>query len=166
MDRLMYGSYLLELIDMGLIEDQRNDTIFKLVLKGLEVLETTEVNFLKKVLAYEIKFISFLGYRPNFKKCTSCNREHSSKWKFSIREGGIICQECSYIDRNAYVLNEGELEICLSLLFSSFEDIELMNLQDKDLYSLHHILTRYILEKLEKKRFKSLDMYNSLILRS
>ena len=161
-DRLMYGSYFLELIDLGLIDEAKNETIFKLLLKGLEVLSEKKDNFSRFVLAYEMKFISFLGYRPNFRACVSCDSTKSSRWRFSIREGGIVCENCFHIDKSAIYIKEEDIIYLLDILFTPFDKLEEIKISEDNAYKLHRIMVKYILEKLERTKFNSLEMYNMM----
>lgn len=158
-DRLMYGSYMLELMDIGSIEGVVNQKLFDLLIKGLEVLSKEEKDFLKFIIAYEVKFISFLGYRPNFKQCVSCNSIVEDDIKFSIDLGGVLCNKCFYKDKYSYNINK-ELNMSFyKLLFSPLEELDKIIVNENNLIIMHKIMLKYILEKLDKKKFNTLDMY-------
>lgn len=158
-DRLMYGSYMLELMDIGSIEGAVNQKLFDLLIKGLEVLSKEEKDFLKFIIAYEVKFISFLGYRPNFKQCVSCNSIVEDDIKFSIDLGGVLCNKCFYKDKYSYNINK-ELNISFyKLLFSPLEELDKIIVNENNLIIMHKIMLKYILEKLDRKKFNTLDMY-------
>jgi DNA repair protein RecO (recombination protein O) len=83
MERVYYGYYMLELIDKSLPDEQANEKLFLLLKKGLEVLRNLEENFLKFIIGYELKFISFLGYKPVIEKCVVCQgKVYNSIYKF------------------------------------------------------------------------------------
>lgn len=164
MDRLMYGSYFLELVDLGLIEGGKNERIFDLVLRGLDLLSGLDEDFINFVLAYELKFISFLGYRPNLRACTSCDKKESDSWYFSTDEGGIICRDCLYRDRYAKSISREERDYLLELLFSPLDKLDHIKKTREMSFKLHKFMVKYILDKLDRRRFKSLEMYKTILL--
>jgi len=54
---------MLELADSSILEGEENVKAFLLLKKGLKVLSDIEKDFIKFIAAYEMKFISFLGYK-------------------------------------------------------------------------------------------------------
>lgn len=163
-DRLMYGSYFLELVDLGLIEEGKNEKVFDLLLKGLKLLANMNENFIRFVLAYEMKFIAFLGYRPNLRNCISCGGTSSSRWKFSLPGGGILCDKCFYQDRFSYSIKKDEIDYLLDLLFSPLDKLDNIKKEEDISFKLHRIMVKYILEKIDRRSFKSLDMYKTMFL--
>lgn len=160
MDRLMYGSYMLELMDLSTMEGVANEKLFKLLLKGLEVLSELEEDFLKFIIAYEMKFISFLGYRPNFKFCVSCNSKTNNNMKFSIDLGGILCKNCFQVDKFSHNINEEQRKSFEKLLFSPLDKLGNIVINENNMFIMHRIMVKYILEKIDRKKFNSLNMYN------
>lgn len=162
MERVSYGYYMLEMIDKSLEEEQKSEKLFLLLEKGLTILSSLEDDFLKFIVGYELKFISFLGYRPVIEKCVICESKLSSKSKFSIINGGLICSSCfsqdpraKSIDRNIYYAFE-------KFLYTKLEDISKIDITENSLNRLHNILVQYILYNIDRKKFNSLSYIDCL----
>ncbi len=158
MERVTYGYYMLELVEKSLPEEQENKTIFLLLEKGLRVLSRLNENFLQFIIAYELKFVSFLGYKPNIERCVSCNNSKSDNIKFSISQGGIICSNCYNIDPFALYLNKEIYETMHKLLYIPLERTDEIKSSKDSIDKLHGIMVKYILRNIDRKRFNSLKL--------
>lgn len=161
-ERVVYGQYMLELMDKSIPEEQENEKLFMLLLKGLRVLSNLDKDFLKFVIAYELKFISFLGYRPFLDKCVICGSLDMSHIKYSINEGGIICPNCFCKDPFSIYINNEILDGMQKLLYSPLEKTTDIIISKDSLYKLHNIIVEYILFNIDRKRFNSLNIMESL----
>lgn len=158
MERVIYGYYLLELVEKSLPEEQENEKIFLLLEKGLRVLSKLNEKFLQFILAYELKFISFLGYKPNLESCVSCNDSNLKNIRFSISRGGVICSNCFNIDPFAIYLNSEIYELMYKLLYISLENTNDIISSKESIDKLHEIILKYILTNIDRKRFNSLRL--------
>lgn len=163
MERVIYGYYMLELVDKSLPEDGENEKIFMLLEKGLRVLSKLDKNYLQFIVAYELKFISFLGYKPNIEKCINCNNTKFEKIKFSINQGGIICNNCFAIDHFAIDLDKEIYDIMYKLLYIPLERTNEILASEENINKLHSILLKHILKNIDRKNFNSLKLINELI---
>lgn len=161
-ERVAFGQYMLELMEKSLSEEQENEKLFMLLLKGLQVLSTLEKDFLKFIVAYELKFVSFLGYRPFLDKCVICGRVDDKYLKYSIKEGGIICSNCFSLDQNSIPINYDILKGMESLLYTSLDKLGNINITKEVLNKLHLIIVDYILYNIERKKFNSLNIIETL----
>lgn len=158
MERVTYGYYMLELVEKSLPEEQENEKIFLLLEKGLRILSKLDKNFLQFIIAYEIKFISFLGYKPNLERCVSCNNSNLNNIRFSISQGGIICSDCFNIDPFAIYLNSETYETMYKLLYIPLERTDEIISTNDSIDKLHEILVKYILRNIDRKKFNSLKL--------
>lgn len=161
-DRLMYGSYLLELMDLSTMEEERNEKLFFLLLKGLSVLSKLDRGFVRFILAYELKFISFLGYKPLLDRCVNCGSKDLSIIKFSIEKGGIICKNCFDQDNFCENMNINMYKAMKSLLYTPLDEIMYLKIPECTMFKLHAIMEKYILNKIDRKRFNSLIMLKAM----
>lgn len=162
MERVTYGYYMLELIDKAIPDEQENEKVFKLLIKGLKVLSTLSQEYLKFIVAYEIKFISFLGYKPYLDKCVLCGSTNKSNIKFSVYEGGIICDNCFAKDPFSLQLNREIYESMCGLLYTPLEKTSDVTISKDSLYKLHEIMVEYILYNIDRQKFNSLNLIKSL----
>ncbi|WMM23493.1 DNA repair protein RecO [Tissierella sp. MB52-C2] len=161
-ERVGFGYYLLELIDKSIPDEQENHKIFDLLLKGLTILSKLDREYFKFITAYELKFISFLGYKPYLNKCVLCGRTNTNNVKFSIQEGGIICSNCFAFNSPSIYINKEMYEGMNSLLYSPLEDVDKVIISKDSLYKLHEIMVEYILYNIDRQKFNSLNLINSL----
>lgn len=162
MERMIYGFYILELIEKSTPFEEENDKLFSLLKKGLKVLSELEKDYLKFIAAYEIKFISFLGYRPYLRNCVNCNNELNTKMKFSIVHGGLLCDDCFSLDITAKTVDSQFVKGLNDLIYTSFESLEDITTPNKTLKTIHDVLLDYILSNIDRKEFKSLNILNSM----
>ncbi len=161
-ERVTYGYYILELIDKGLPDEQENGKIFNLLVKGLTVLSSLDDDYLKFIVAYELKFISFLGYKPHLDKCVICRNTHKNNIKFSIYEGGIICSDCFTVDPFSVYINKEIYDAMYGFLYTPLEKVPDIIISKDSLYKLHEIIVEYILYSIDRKKFNALSLIKSL----
>jgi len=162
-NRLMYGSYLLELTDLSIMEEEPNEKIFFLLRKGLFVLSKLDEDFLKFILAYELKYISFLGYKPYLNKCVNCGSMNLDVVKFNIEKGGIVCKNCFYKDSHCEDMDLNMYKAMKLLLYTPLDEVIYLKIPESTTFKLHAIMEKYILNKIDRKEFNSLNMLKSMI---
>lgn len=162
-DRVSYGFYILELLNKSLPDEQSNEKIYELLKKGLKALSESKDDYLKLIVAYELKFVSFLGYRPHITSCVSCGRELSIPVKFSNILGGALCRDCTSMDLQACSTTNGILEASHRLLMSALDDLDNVDLDNHVLNKIHELIVQYILFNIDLKEFKSLNILKNTI---
>lgn len=158
MDRIGYGSYLLELADISILEEDDTEKLFLLLKKGLNVLSTLDKGFLAFTVAYELKFISFLGYKPLLDRCAVCGTKDIKGFKFNIEYGGIICDRCYNMESNSEYMDLSMYKCMKELLYTPLDRINLIRVSSKTMFKLHDIMVKYILHKIDRNKFNSLDV--------
>lgn len=162
MERVIYGYYLLELMEKSVPEEEENEKMFLLLEKGLRILASLEKDFVKFILAYELKFVSFLGYKPYIEKCVICGNTNTSNVKFSIINGGIICEGCSVMEPYGQNINKQMYESIKILLYTPLDKVVDINIPDNIVFKAHKILTKYILHNIDRREFNSLNLMDSI----
>lgn len=161
MDRVIYGFYLLELVDKSVAEEEANEKIFLLLKKTLRLLTQIEDNYLRLIIAFELKYISFLGYKPYLEECVMCGNKESLGYKFSNSQGGIICTDCYSKDFSAKPISKDVYTSMIKLLYARLEDLDDVDVSMDTLCRLHDIIEAYILYNIDRKEFNSLNMFKS-----
>ncbi|WAA10385.1 DNA repair protein RecO [Fervidibacillus albus] len=123
-----YASYIVELLDKGTEEREKNPYLFELVYEIMtHMAEGNDPQILKNI--FEIKILPVLGFRPFVDSCAICgNRE--GPFSFSIKEGGILCEDCRHLDPHR--LNVSQPVIKLLRLFYHFDMKRLGEIHVKD----------------------------------
>ncbi len=160
--RMMYGSYLLELVDLSIMEEEENEKLFLLLAKGLKVLSKLDRDYYKFILSYELKYISYLGYKPFLEGCAVCGRKKNSNFKFSINQGGIICPSCSTIEPYCENMDISMYKAMRTLLYTPLDKLSSIKIPKDTTFKLHEIMVKYILSKIERNQFNSLNILKSM----
>jgi DNA repair protein RecO (recombination protein O) len=91
---LTYASYLCELIDIALVEEESNRELFKDFISVFYLMQNKAIDFELLARAFEIKLLIYSGYSFNLDNCVFCGRKISSSNYFNIQYLGGICSEC------------------------------------------------------------------------
>lgn len=149
-DKYMSCSYVLELTERMLPENQPAPAIFDLLIDFLEVIERRSKRYGSLVVAFQLKALQHSGNAPNVKSCISCGSQQDSR-HFSIKDGGMICGDC--ISRNMetkdkdtliYDVDFGIVNIMRYILDHPIAALEKMALDEASLSALQRILKSYI----------------------
>lgn len=162
MKRLMWGYYLLELVEYSIVEEEPNEKLFKLLVKGLSVLSKLDRDFLKFVISFEIKAVSFIGYKPRLEKCVACGGDIEGNIRFSAKQGGVICHNCFDTDFYSDEIDLSLLKYMQILLYTPLDNIGEIKIPKDVMFKIHGILVKYILQNIDKNCFKSLNFIKSL----
>lgn len=160
--KLAYGSYILEIVEAGITEGESNERIFLLVLKTLKTLSLMEDGFLKLLLAFQLKFMSFIGYKPQLKNCVICNNSELGEIKFSINHGGVICSRCKANGVGGEKVSKSVVHVMDTLLYAKLDSLEDIALSEELLLEVERIVTKFTLSHMDRKSFKSLEFIKSI----
>lgn len=161
-ERFIYATYILELIEKSSPEEEGNKTLFLLLEKSLRILSKMDKDFLKFTIAFQLKFVSFIGYRPYLNNCVICNTGHEGHIKWSNQEGGVICKNCFSVDRNSIPLDKSTYKSMVELLYIPLEKLDDIDISIEILKTLQNLLEKYILYNIDRKEFNSLKMIEML----
>ena len=92
-DKYMNGAYVLEFTEKALAEEVPAPAVFRLLTEFFDMLETRDKAIGTLVLAYQVKLFRYLGIMPELERCTVCGEKKEAA-VFSIKDGGIICEDC------------------------------------------------------------------------
>jgi DNA repair protein RecO (recombination protein O) len=104
LDRFTIASTGMELLDKLVSWEEPSPKVFDLSLDFLSQIESTGANNLKKVLlAYVLKLVTILGYKPKLENCVTCDKKIKGKFIFfSPERGGLVCSSC-LLDNSFYI---------------------------------------------------------------
>jgi DNA repair protein RecO (recombination protein O) len=159
-DKLLYGSYILELVNHLAEKDVKNVSLLALLLKTLYIMTHDEVNIEIIMLVFEFKAISISGYLPQVKYCLNCKNELSEGY-FNIENGGINCNSCGKTNSKDYKIDEIILKYFQIIKNIKLEDLKKLNLDNEKVEYIKIIMKNYIMYHCDKK-FNSLDIIDKL----
>jgi DNA repair protein RecO (recombination protein O) len=96
-----WGSFILENVDILLPEEEPNEKMFELLVQTLSDLDSKK-NPLTIILKFQISALSLSGYKPNFDVCTKCGKPIEENAFFSIKKGGVLCNDCKKDEPNGF----------------------------------------------------------------
>lgn len=155
MDTLFLGFYILELMDKTIPEEEHNPILFDLLNKALLAIKNGEDPFLI-VVAFQLKFVSFMGYRPSLTECSLCGKKNSSIWKFNPSKGGVFCEEC--FTSGGTTITEEQRLIITQILLTTFDKLRNLKIKKEYIWKIYNIMLEYISYNLDIKELKSQAM--------
>ena len=120
LDRIAHASYFMEIADGLVGEREENRAIFTHLTNGLGRLDEHGSSLLGLTF-FELKLLALAGYQPHMGQCRRCGkswREHrgstkltteSGAWRFSLRDGGILCESCAAFRKEVVPLSREAL---------------------------------------------------------
>lgn len=156
-ERLIYASFVAELVYRATMEEEKNSKAFMLLEKTLKVMEAYDPKL--TAIAFGIKFVSLIGYLPVTKGCIYCGTKDVRM--FSSKEGGYICEEhlpnlsVETYKEGIFVTPE-EVKIINILLYNTYEEIFKWDFDTASLNNVFNTILNYIRENLDINKFNSL----------
>ncbi len=152
MDTLFFAFYILELMDKTIHEEEKNPILFDLLDKALGSLKSG-IDPLLIGVGFQLKFVSFMGYRPILDTCLSCGSKSSLSWRFSESKGGVFCEDCS--TSLGSVITQIQRMAMKDILLNPFEKLSGLKLRKEDLWRIYNIMLNHISYNFDIKELKS-----------
>lgn len=162
-NKYMYSSYILELLDKLLPEEVPMTKVFTLTRQFFEAMEKRTRGHETLILAFEVKLLRALGLYPVLDRCVACGRLDSLD-TFSVRDGGMVCSFCKgkIEDRLIYPDNFGIINIINYFDKKPFKDFEKIALDKEKATRLQGILRDYLAYHFDVKDLKSEMVFNNM----
>ncbi len=165
LDKYMAASYVLELTEKLIVEEQPQPAIFRNLLDFMEALEHRKKKHDTLVLAYMTKLLAALGTEPVLDRCACCGKQADGKF-FGVREGGIICEDCAKEFRKTttnealiYGINFGIVDVLKYFRKEPFSTFEKIALEDRIADKLTVIMKSYIAYHFDIEKLKSESIF-------
>lgn len=158
LDKLTIASYFLELANIVIVENVVNNRLFNILLTFLGAMEkasSVEEYHLLKVV-FELKLLHTIGLRPEMHSCVNCGNTNIDNPKFSVDDGGVICEDCFNLYPDAYKIGHIIPKLIPFLLDHSLEQIIETDIDNILIKKIEFIINQFLLYHLERKGFKSL----------
>ncbi len=153
-ERLTTGCYFNEIINSFTIEAEKNEELFHLFFRALDILENTD-NISVLIRIFEMRTVALSGFAPKFDFCLICKNEPVNKYlNFYFQRGGIICGKClngSSPGRRITLGTLNYLKKTLTINLDSVDRLKFPKGLDKEI----GIITQIYLKTIIGKEFKS-----------
>ncbi len=109
--------------------------IFDLSAKTLATFSLVETNdeMLKLTVAFLLKALAFMGFKPSFLNCVLCGEEvdcnNASRIAFSSLDGGVVCVRCLSHTQTVFYAAD-QIRWLQVLLYSSLEEVASYSITD------------------------------------
>lgn len=154
-DIILYKSAISDLL-LRTIDQIQIETVFTLLKNSFDAFEMAESNHINIFLGFFLKYISFSGFKPNFKTCGICGKNISGKYLyFSANESSAICDGCKDMVRDKVLLTYDELVYFNKLLYTKTEELCLIN-KVSNYQKIGKIIIDYCLKNLDMVIYPSL----------
>ncbi|GAU77476.1 DNA repair protein RecO [Fusibacter sp. 3D3] len=123
LDKLAYGSYLLELCNLSTHKNMIDLDHYALIVEMVDLLAKKEVDLKLLQLSYLIKLAKFSGHMPNLlATCTQCGKP-LDEFIFEVNAGGLIHRACMTQEGQIFKLNQQFIQI---IQYLSVKDIRVI----------------------------------------
>ena len=125
----LYGvaSIIREFLLLGVKDGEPDANIFRLSLWAFHRLDS-KADERQVLVLFLIHFFNYIGYRPDFGTCVSCNQKisPSNSYRFNSASGQLLCSNCNKHGKTGRPLSYGTIKI-------------IQNSQDQPLERLHRL---------------------------
>ena len=163
-DKFLCASYVMELTEKLLPENQPAPEIFDLLQQFLGALERRNKKFGILAVAYQCKLLQLSGSGPELFTCVRCGTA-AEEGIFAVKEGGILCDSCISAEERKEHLHLGKKFDIISMLkyltYAPMEKLEKMDAAEEALEALRRVLESYFSYHLDIRDLKSSSLWNS-----
>lgn len=163
-DKYMNSAYILEFTEKILPQEQPAQAMFTLILDFLQMMEKRQKGHGTLVLGYEVKTLKIMGIMPQLEECVLCGSpcaKENPPVRFSIKDGGIVCQNCGHNleisanDTLIYPINFGIVDILKYFAGHSLKKFENLALDEGVCKKLQKMIKHYAAYYLDIGELKS-----------
>jgi DNA repair protein RecO (recombination protein O) len=149
--RSSYAHYVAELLEGFSAEGLANIPVYSLAIQTFRKLGAARDCDLV-VRAFEIQLLGVTGYRPQLHRCLGCGEEiEPDRNRFSAAMGGILCPNCSSLDRGAPAISVPALKALRNLQMNEDAMLKLPGLDREIQREIGARLNEYIVYRLESQ---------------
>jgi DNA repair protein RecO (recombination protein O) len=161
LSRLAHATYICELVDEMVPEKQPQEALFHLLLATLHLF-CLEQDLDPVLRAFELRLLSFLGFRPRFDSCVACGGAVAgSHASFAVALGGCVCPRCPPGQGPVVPLSRGSITTMGQLMDGDLRRVRVLRMTREVAAEVGRLLEDFIAYRLEK-RLKSLGFLHTI----
>ncbi len=157
LDSITYASYLCELIDIALPENESNREVFKNLVSALYFLKSGAVDKELIARAFEVKLLHHTGYGLNLGNCCFCKAPLNISDYINTDYYGGICSDCERV--GGIKISNGAYKALEFINSTSMDKVLRINLSVEVKNDLYRVLNALIVSAYGRKP-KSLEIFN------
>lgn len=155
LEKLTYSSYLCELVDICLEQDEVNKILFKEFMTCLYLLNTDALDYELLVRAFELRLLKATGYGIEFDKCCICKKKIAVAEYISLSHFGGVCSECK--KEHGFFISKPAYNALRFLNNTPMDKVYRLNLNAEVKKQMERVIT-FIISNNYSKKPKSLEM--------
>jgi len=156
LDHLTYASYLCELIDIAVQEEESNRELFKTFVSCFYLMSKKVVDLEVMARAFEVKLLEATGYGLNLEYCCQCKSKINTSNYISFQYGGGVCNQCEKV--NGMYVSYATYNILKFLSKLSIDKVYRVSMKTEEKDELYRVLSIIIAQNYTRKP-KSLEIY-------
>lgn len=141
----LYGvaSIIREFLLLGIKDGAPDPNVFRLCLWAFHQLDM-KVHSHQILVLFLIRFYDYLGYRPDFQACASCQRPVSPEQRFHFNSGTgqLVCSSCHHSQTGGQRLSHGTIKLLQKAQDHPLERLHMLKISGsilrESLQLLHH----------------------------
>jgi DNA repair protein RecO (recombination protein O) len=149
LDTLTYASYLNELIEISMIEEENNRELFKDLIVTYYLIKNKVGDLESLIRAFEVKLLKHTGYGLNLDACCQCGKKINTGNLISTQYYGVICSDCN--KDSAYTLTAAALNTLKYLVKIPLENVYKITISKEVKKELESLLSIFISQSYSKK---------------
>jgi DNA repair protein RecO (recombination protein O) len=154
LEKIAFASYIVEITEGLIAEREENRSVFQHLSEALRYLEDNDVS-LRFLTSFELKLLRLTGYQPLLDHCKQCGKDRrgasAAEWHFSLRDGGILCRQCSRLRNEILPLGANALEVLMDLQSENSPSRSRLLLPLSVIKEIRSVLLRFIQFHLERE---------------
>lgn len=159
LETLTYGSYLCELIDISLTDEESNRELFKEFVSAFYFIKAKVMDHELILRNFEVKLLSSVGYAFNLDNCCICKKKIGTANYINFQYFSGICKECTKSE-GIYV-SFATYNSLKFLVNTTSDKIYRLNLSKESKDELYKVLSIFISHNFSRKP-NSLETLNFL----
>lgn len=157
LESFSYSSFITKLVENNIFEGQTNNRLFELFVKTLFLLSENVEEKLYLLDIFLLKFVDFMGYKPELNRCVSCGKNYDRFIDFSVKKGGVLCHNCIK-EKNLIKVDKSTISLMQYILNNDIIDSKKAKVSPVLVNELFYILKRYLICHFENVNFMPLNL--------
>lgn len=157
-----YASFIVKFVEQNSEEGQPNINAFELLAKSLFLLSQGVENKLLVLCSFILKYIDYIGYKPEVNICTVCGEKNWNYAHFSIENGGIVCDKCLFDIDKYNKIDQTTISLMQYILKNDIIVCSKAKVSEILLRELFNLLKTYLAYYFDNVNFSSLDILGDI----
>ncbi|WP_404453485.1 DNA repair protein RecO [Oceanobacillus kapialis] len=136
-----YAAYVSELLDKLLDQQSPDIHIYEEFEQTMHWITEKEDPAIP-IMMLEMKLYEKGGFAPTVDRCANCGQKRSP-YAFSIKEGGLLCNQCRYLDETAVSLPDSVTRLLYVFSAVNLDQVGSISVKDENKKLLRELLNSY-----------------------